>query len=38
MSKAVIEKMIVEETENFSIEALNEILDFIQQIIEEALT
>jgi len=32
MSKAVIEKMIVEETKNLSFEALNEILDFIQFI------
>jgi len=30
MTKAVIEKMIVEETKNLSFEALNEILDFIQ--------
>ena len=32
MSKAIIEKMIVEETKNLSSEALNEILDFIQFI------
>ncbi|MBN2007717.1 hypothetical protein JW960_00055 [candidate division KSB1 bacterium] len=32
MSKAIIEKMIVEETKNLSAEALNEILDFIQFI------
>mgnify|MGYP006307073249 FL=1 len=30
MSKAIIEKMIIEETKNLSSEALNEILDFIQ--------
>ncbi len=32
MSKAIIEKMIIEETKNLSSEALNEILDFIQFI------
>ena len=32
MSKALIEKMIVEETKNLSFETLNEILDFIQFI------
>lgn len=32
MTKEVIEKMILDETKNLSIETLNEILDFIQFI------